>query len=66
MSEPTVSEVLAEVRAMRAEVAELNAKFDKAAGQINAVAEMAGPAIEQIASSPLLKLMGGKRDRKAG
>lgn len=37
----------------------LTAKFDAASAQINGIAEMAGPAIEQISASPIMKLLGG-------
>jgi outer membrane murein-binding lipoprotein Lpp len=59
--EPTLSEVLSAVRDLDAKVDALTSKFDKAAGQIDAVAAMAGPAIEQISSSPIMKMFGGRK-----
>jgi len=40
-------------------------QIDQAANQINGIAEMAGPAIEQLTASPMLRMLtgGGKRGR---
>lgn len=41
---------------------ELIRKFDQAAEQITSIAEMAGPAIEALTASPVMRMLtGGKR-----
>lgn len=53
--EPYVSNahILAEVRALRDE-------FREVKELVNGIADQAGPVIQQIASSPLVKMLGGK------
>lgn len=53
-----LSAVLAEVRA-------LNTKFDRVADQVAGVVEQAGPVIEKLAASPMVRMLtgGGKRDK---
>lgn len=64
-AEPSLAAVMAEVLAVGVRVDDLTAKFDQAAGQINNIAEMAGPAIAQISESPMLRMLtgGGRRER---
>jgi hypothetical protein len=62
VGEPTNAEILAEIRSLREAVTELQERFDQAAGQVNNIAEMAGPAIEQLTASPMMRMLtGGKR-----
>jgi hypothetical protein len=51
----------ADIVALNATVAELAGKIDQAQGQVARVVELAAPAIEQIAASPIMKMLGGKK-----
>lgn len=54
------------VRSLETNVAALTEKIDRAEQQIGHVVDLAGPAIEQISKSPLMKLLGGKGAAKSG
>lgn len=57
----TLAEVHAALITLCDQVQVLTEKLDRAEAQIAHVVELAAPAIEQIAASPLLKMLGGKR-----